>query len=75
VPAHQKFDRLSFVDNRMPSSKPAAQLGAQAQCGVCGHSRLGAVSGVPNPCCRQCAFSACYAYQISANTKQKRSLT
>ena len=31
--------------------------------------------GVPIPDCRQCAFSAFYAYQISANTKQVRSLT
>ena len=31
--------------------------------------------GLLNPDCRHCAFSACYAYQISANTKQVRSLT
>ena len=31
--------------------------------------------GLPNPDCRQCAFPACYAYQNSANTEQKRSLT
>ena len=31
--------------------------------------------GLPNPCCRRCAFSAWYVYQISANTKQKRPLT
>ena len=30
--------------------------------------------GPPNPYCRQCAISACYAHQISANTTQKRSL-
>ncbi|MBI0418024.1 MAG: hypothetical protein ITD46_02575 [Nitrosospira sp.] len=30
--------------------------------------------GVPKPCCRHCAFSACYAYQISQKTEQKRSL-
>ena len=30
--------------------------------------------GLPNPDCRQCAFSAYYAHQISANTAQKRSL-
>ena len=31
--------------------------------------------GLPNPDCRQWAFPACYAHQISANTEQKRSLT
>ena len=31
--------------------------------------------GSPNPDCRQCAIYACYAYQIAANTKQKRFLT
>ena len=31
--------------------------------------------GLPNQCCRQCAFFACYGYQISANTTRKRSLT
>ena len=31
--------------------------------------------GLPNPDCRHCAISAWYAYQISANTEQKRSLT
>ena len=30
--------------------------------------------GLPNPECRQCAISACYAYQNSANTKHKRHL-
>ena len=30
--------------------------------------------GLPNPDCRQCAISACYAYQNSANTKHKRHL-
>ena len=34
----------------------------------------GECSGQPNPDCRQCAISACYAHQISANTTQKRSL-
>ena len=31
--------------------------------------------GLPIPDCRQCTISACYAYQISADTEQKRSLT
>jgi len=31
--------------------------------------------GLPIPDCRQCAFFACYAGQISATTKQTRSLT
>ena len=31
--------------------------------------------GLPIPDCRQCVFSACSGYQISAHTKQKRSLT
>ena len=31
--------------------------------------------GLPNPDCRHCAISACSAYQVSANTTQKRSLT
>ena len=30
--------------------------------------------GLPIPDCRQCAISACYVYQISANTEQKWSL-
>ena len=30
--------------------------------------------GLPNPYCRHCAFSTCYAYQISANTEQERFL-
>ena len=30
--------------------------------------------GPPIPYRRQCAISACYAHQISANTKQRRSL-
>ena len=29
---------------------------------------------LPNPDCREFAFFDCYAHQISANTKQKRSL-
>ena len=35
----------------------------------------GAVSGVLNPACRQCAFFACCAHQNFANTEQKRSWT
>ena len=31
--------------------------------------------GLPSPCCRQCAFSACSAHQISANAEQRWSLT
>ena len=30
--------------------------------------------GLPIPDCKQCAISACDAYLISANTKQKLSL-
>ncbi len=30
--------------------------------------------GLPIPELRQCAISACYAYQISVNTKQMRSM-
>ena len=51
--------------------------------GTCGGSWIGVDQalawcdewcGVPIPDCRQCAISAWYEYQISANTKQRRSL-
>ena len=52
--------------------------------GTCGGGRIGVDQalvwcgewcGLPNPDCRQSAFFACSAHQISANTEQKRSLT
>jgi len=47
-----------------------ARIGVEKALAWCGEW-----CGLPNPCCRQCAYSACFAYQISANTKPKRSLT
>jgi len=47
-----------------------AWIGVDQPLAWCGEWR-----GLSKPVCRHCAISACYANQISANTKQKRSLT
>ena len=57
---------------------------ASGRDGVCGRAWVGEDQALawcgewcdlPNPDCRLFAIYACYAYQTSANTKQKRSLT
>ncbi len=57
--------------------RQAADAEALAETAALGEALAGCGEwcGVPNPDCRQYAIPACYAYQISANTKQKQSLT